>query len=420
MHFKKIPVLISVVVSLGVGLVREPAPEASLFKKVVMGPPSIPSQPERVVFLGGKLADEDLIVLTAGVAAMDHAGVLLLDTPGTRPHIREFLAAFQAKRIIPVGSFPDGPGDLERCLGMPLAPALEWKQGRPAALWQAVIPQAERVVVCPVEPRGLLLQSACLAGAAKAPLYAIRNKAGEAAELRRWLAGGRIRVVFAAGDTARICRDLPDVQLVELADEAAVAASYLDHQLKKGPIGTLVVANPADNEKDRGGMSTLAPWVALQRRAALLLTNSAGDNTAAVVRAALQNPELHQADALILVAGLRAIPMDSRSNPAAGKDTLIEMEPFTPEGAGPFTFATGRLFHKDRNVVALMLARQRLLAEGTPRRKALVASNPGGHLPLLEVFSRHTALELHNCGYQVTALFNGEVSKDRVRRLLPE
>jgi hypothetical protein len=49
-----------------------------------------------------------------------------------------------------------------------------------------------------------------------------------------------------------------------------------------------------------------------------------------------------------------------------------------------------------------------------------VASNPGGSLPLLETFSRSTARELRNAGYQTTALFNHQVNRNELRRLLPE
>src|SRR5438094_10292940 len=38
----------------------------------------------------------------------------------------------------------------------------------------------------------------------------------------------------------------------------------------------------------------------------------------------------------------------------------------------------------------------------------------------MEMFSRHTARELQNCGYQTTPLFEEDVNKDDVRRLLPE
>src|SRR5207302_11145259 len=119
------------------------------------------------------------------------------------------------------------------------------------------------------------------------------------------------------------------------------------------------------------------------RRAGLLLTNEAGDNAAAVIRAALGRAELRQADALLFVAGLKAIPTEQRPNPIAGKDTHIEMEPFTPTGTEPYTFATGRLFHDEPGVIVLLLARQRLLRTPHPARKALIVSNPGGGLPLL-------------------------------------
>jgi len=71
-------------------------------------------------------------------------------------------------------------------------------------------------------------------------------------------------------------------------------------------------------------------------------------------------------------------------------------------------------------VVLLMLARQRLLAASTGPRRVLVASNPGGGLPLLETYSRNTARELSNAGYEVTALFGKEITAARLRKLLPD
>jgi hypothetical protein len=102
------------------------------------------------------------------------------------------------------------------------------------------------------------------------------------------------------------------------------------------------------------------------------------------------------------------------------KDPIIEMEPLTPTGAEPFSFATGRLFHEDRAVVPLLLAREALLARSPAPRRALVASNPRGDMSLLEVFSRSTVMELRNAGYHTTALFGKEVSGSELRRLLPE
>ena len=48
-----------------------------------------------------------------------------------------------------------------------------------------------------------------------------------------------------------------------------------------------------------------------------------------------------------------------------------------------------------------MLARPRLLAK-VKQPKALIVSNPGGGLPLLETFSRNTANEFKNAGYEIS------------------
>jgi hypothetical protein len=376
------------------------------------------AEPARVVYLVGRLADEDFIALTSAVGVGDPPPVVLLDTPGTAPYLKGFLAAFRPDRVVPVGTFTDTAEERERRLGVTLAPALEWKDGPPAPLWDALFPQAETVVVCPDRPRDLLLHAACLAGAARAPLFVLRGRDGEADELRRRVAGWKPREVLAVGEADAACRGLKSVKLTPLADPSAVAADYL-RRLGRDPINVLVVANPGDVRKG-AGLSRLAPWVALQRRAALLLTNNAGDNTAAVVRDALKNAALARAENLLLVGDLKAIPMERRKNPAAGKDEQIEMEPLTPSGKDPFSYATGRLFSPDLGVIALTLARQRLLAGGRGPRKAVLASNPGGGLPLLEMFSRHTAREMKNCGYDTAALFENEVRADDLRRLLPE
>src|SRR5262249_15140301 len=162
--------------------------------------------------------------------------------------------------------------------------------GPPTALWKTLFPRAERAVVCPAEPRRLLLQAACLAGAVRAPLYVLHGESGEEEGLQRQLADWWAREILAVGAAAKVCRDLPDVKLVPLADEKAVADACLSAQRKQGPVQTLVVANPSDGRRQLGGMSALAPLVALQRRAALLLTNDKGDDTAALVRAALKDP----------------------------------------------------------------------------------------------------------------------------------
>jgi hypothetical protein len=376
--------------------------------------------PERVVYLGGGLAPQDVVAFTAAVAGAGRPGVVLLDSARTTPYTRAFLAAYHPDRVVPVGPFPQGAADLGQRLDVKTAPVLEWSNGRPAGLWGALFPRAGRVVVCPAEPRGLLLQSACLAGALQAPLFVLDGKDGEADELRRRLTRWHTHTVYAAGDAVARCRALRGIAVTELADQRDVAAAYLRCLLRHGPVTTLVVTNPYDLRDGFGGMSSLAPWVALQRRAALLCTDPAGDDVEAVVRAAVDNPQLRRADALVLVANLKAIPMLHRPNPIPGdRDPEIEMEPFTPAGNEPFTFATGRLFNEDPAVVALLLARSKLL-EGRSMRKALVVSNPGESLPLLETFSRNTAKELRNAGYDTTVRFGRQITPDELRRLLPE
>lgn len=366
---------------------------------------------ERVVFLAGNVSGDDLIVLAAAVAAARPQAVLLLDSPRATENIKTFLAAYQPDRVIPVGAFPARPVETERRLNTKLA--------APVDCW-SLFPKAERVIVCPPRPRGQLLQAACLAAALKAPLLPATGEVRAEIELRRRLRHWKTREVYVIGTADRTVGELPDVRRVALPDEAAVAAAHRQAQGARGPIQGLVIANPADDAPGLGGMSALAPWVVAQHRSILLLTNDRGDNVSAVVEAAVREPDVRRANYLTLVASLKAVPTERRPNPAVGKDREIEMEPLTPSGAEPFSFATGRLFHEDPAVVALMLARRHLVARKTAPLRALVVSNPGGGLPLLETFSRNTTQEFRNAGLRTTSLFDTEVTGAEVRRLLPE
>jgi hypothetical protein len=376
---------------------------------------------EKIVYVAGGLSDEDLIIAGAAVVSADPSAVLLIDTPKAARVNQAFLAAYQPKAVVPVGSFGDG-GGLEERLGLKAAPPLAWKRGPPAALWKALFPQAERVVVCPTGNRRLLLHSACLATAVRAPLYLLRGDEGETADLKLRLNVWKARTVFSAGAAADdALKGVEGVRVTPLADAAAVAAEAARQLGRGGPVRNIVVANPADTGgDDLGGMSVLAPYIAGPRRAALVLTDEEGSNTKEAVTVALKRPGLARADTLILAANLKAVPVERRPNPIKGKDEFIEMEPLTPSGDEVFSFATGRLFHADSARLAAVLARQKLLpSKGTPR-KALVVSNPGGGLPLLETFSRHTANELRNAGYQTTTLFENQAERDVTRKTLPQ
>jgi len=383
-------------------------------------PVPAPAAP-RTIFLLGDLSEESQVAFLANLAASSHPGVPLYDTPEFSRYLSAFLEAYEPDNVVPVGSFAGGIAGLQLRLGMGTEPPLECKGGMSPALWKMLFPKAERAVVCPAESRRLLLQAACLAGVLRAPLLVTHSDKDDSALLRGRLNSWQIEEVYAVG-TAAIPRLAGKAHVVRLADEEAVVAATVRHLGTHGAIQTLVIANPADGRRGMAPMSNLAPWLAITRRALLLLTNDDGDNTPALVNQALKRPRLHGADMALLAADLRAIPVEHRANPLAGKDTQIEMEPLTPVGNNPFSFGTGRLFHADPAVVTLMLARQKLLSEGgaaTPR-KAFVVSNPHGGLPLLEVFSRNTMRELQNCGYEVTSRFGDEVTRKDVRGLLPQ
>ncbi len=211
------------------------------------------------------------------------------------------------------------------------------------------------------------------------------------------------------------------VQLTSLKRERDVTLAHRRALAGKGPIHVAVVANPADQRKDSPGMSALAPWLALQRRAALVLVDRDGGNVEAAVTEAVRSAELGRVDTLMLAADLEAIPVRKRKNPVpSDKDEAIEMEPMTPTGTEPFSFSVGRVFHQDPGVVPLLLARQQLLARHTGKPKALVVSNAVGGLPLLETISRQTVRELANGGYQTTAIIGQKADGDEVRKLMPK
>jgi hypothetical protein len=379
--------------------------------------PQAPAPPERLVYLARDLSDENLIVLGAALAAWREQSVLLLDSAKATPYLKSYLAAARPARVIPVGGDADTVGELERRLDMKASAPLTWTRGQPLTLWRSLFKHSEDVVVCPVHPRGTLLQAACLAGVLRAPLYVVHGRASEGDHLLRRLGEWKTRRVHLVGKASKLAERMPGIEPIVLSGESAVATAYQKHLARRGRIENVVFANPTDAREEFGGTSALAPWIALQRRAALLLTNAEGSNVAEVLERAQRREALRRVDALLFVANLKAIPVWHRPNPIPGdKDQQIEMEPLTPTGNQPFTYATGRLFHEDRAVVPLLLARQRLLLESRRPLKALVASNSGGGLSLLETFSRNTIEGLRNAGVETTTLIAKQVNREEVRK----
>jgi hypothetical protein len=380
-----------------------------------------PPPATRTVYIGHGLSDPELIQFSAALAAADPCAVLLLDSECLAPYTAAFLKAYRPDRVIPVGSFPDGVREFEEALRIKVERPVSWSGDRPLALWRRLFPEAKQVVVCPPEPRGQLLQAACLAGTLRAPLFVLEGGQGDATLLRELAVRWKTRDLYLIGAAKRLAPTMTEYRCTTLADARAVARMRIQRLAEAGIIRTAVVANPFDGRDNPAPMSALAPWLAVQKRAPLLLTSEDGKDAAAVVEAACKHAPFRHVDSVILVADLKAIPMEQRANPIpADKDPQIEMEPLTPADREPFSYAVGRLFHEDRAAVPLLLARQRLLTEMRRTPRALVASNAGNGLPLLETFSRNTVREFKNAGYETTALFGNDVACAAVRKLMAE
>ncbi len=289
--------------------------------------------PARPVYLARGLSDIGTIQLGAALAAAEPDATFLLDSECLSPYAAAYLAALQPGRVVPVGDYSEGLGDVEKRLKVKIDPAIAWNGGPPLGLWRQWFPKASQVVICPAEPRAQLLQSACLAASLKAPLFVLEGRRGEKSVLielvQKWQPGQ----VHLVGAASKLANDLAAWPCTKLVNEEAVSRRYLEALAKTGPIHTAVVANPFDATVGGGKTSQLAPWVAWQKHAALLLTGEAGNNAATIVEKACHRPALRTVDTLILVADLKAIPTEQRPNPIpADKDELIEMEPLTPSG----------------------------------------------------------------------------------------
>lgn len=369
-------------------------------------------EPAGTVYLAGRLSDEQLISLGAAVATRPGA-VLLLDSAGLSAQLSRFLGQYRPANFVAVGGFPEDREGLAKRLGVEVEEVIDWPAStRACPLWASGFPRPKRVVVCPPSPRPLLLQAALLAALQHAPLWI----EGEGGDLTGYLRRLGVREILAVGDNRL---SLPAcVRSLRLAGAKDITAACRRILKTDRGIAAAVVSNPSDLARGLGGLSALAPWLAATKRATLLLTDESGRD----VEALLDTVSTERMDTLLLLGDLKAIPTWQRPNPIPGdKDKVIDLEPLTPPaGSGkPVSYSVGRLFHEDRAVVPLMLARQRLAAAKPGPRRALVASNPGGGLPLLEAFSRSTAQELGNAGYELTELYGDDLNGRVLRRQLP-
>src|SRR5262249_44790009 len=148
----------------------------------------------------------------------------------------------------------------------------------------------DNVVVCPAEPRAQLLQAACLAGVLKAPLVLLHrhndNAGVEALEKR--LSAWKAKAVYAVGSAARHVPETANRQIVALRDEETVARVYRRQLGQEGRVHIVVLANPFDAASNLSHVSVLAPWLVLQKRAMLVLTDRTGTDTRTVVQKAAE------------------------------------------------------------------------------------------------------------------------------------
>ncbi len=381
---------------------------------VIVGQPATTARVGTVILAGG-MSEPDLIALSVAAAAAQPDADFVIDSNRAEAIVKPFLDRLKPATVTPVGTFPKDH-DPARRWGI-TAPTAKPVEADPVAFAWSLFPKAERVVVAPRLPNAELLQAACLAGTLKAPLFVLREGDDPLKGLKELLAARGVKDAIAVGAAAVACKKLEGLKITELADKDAVAQAHRKELTRTSKIDILVLTNPSDTQR----LSSLAPWVAVKRKAALLLTGPDGKDASLVVAAAMKDKEMGRADSMLVVADPTTIPQVKRENPAKGKDEQIDVEPWVPEGDELISLTTGRLFHADRSLVPLMLARQRLLDRTVGSPKILIASNPGDGLPLLETFSRNTGRELENAGWKVTGRYGKtNLTAKELRDLLPE
>jgi hypothetical protein len=361
-----------------------------------------PASP-RTVVIASALTETEFLVLSCAMTASDPDAVLLVDAPPLRSSLESFLKAYQPARLLWVGQTAQATEAIRRTWSTQAISAVD--DG--GVIAEKLLARAPRVVVAASMPRPALLQAAALAGTLRVPLLTTAGPVWEPqikGVLERW----RTKEVVIAGNLSK-GPPPADLHIEQLPDAQSISHRRL-RELRDPR--TLIVTNPAD-----GRMSFLAPQIAISHNAPLVCTNERGDDAADQVRQAVARPRCHHVDHVIFVGSPAAIQTIKRPNPEVGKDREIEMEPLTPAANEPQSFAAGRLYHDEPATVLLMLARQRIL-ERSQSPRALIVSNSGSSLALLETFSRSTAGELQNRGLATESRFGDEVNAQELRQLM--
>lgn len=219
-----------------------------------------PSSAAKSVVLAGSMSDHEFLRLSA---AIDDS-VLLVDRPFLAAANLRFLQSFHPNRVVRIGD--EDPGAQ---VGFQLSELATETVTTKYEIFLTEKPH-HTLVVCPAEPRAALLQATCLAAGLQADLRICND---EGSDVVRQVDARAFQKVYAIGAAAPECRRLWPGRVTSLANAQAVADAYVSRLRQDTVIRTLVVANPADLAPGKGRLSTLAPWVAQQKRAALVLTN---------------------------------------------------------------------------------------------------------------------------------------------------
>ncbi len=292
------------------------------------------------------------------------------------------------------------------------------------ALARRLWPAPPAVVLVAADDYPGLLRGAALAGALNAALLPITAATPPSVDaLTEW----HVPTWYAVGDL--LAPPLPaDAALTRLADADSVAAATV--RAVGGTAGTVVVANPSDRRGrfSPSGLSLLAPLIAVQHRAPLVLVSAAAATTVesevqrAIVAGGLAPTHIYLVgDELALRSHRVADPVLAAGGPEAlGGARDVRVELFSQiQALHPQDYAVGRFVAEDAARASISLARQQ--HDPDPASGPVVMlSNADAVFALGETISRTTVSELRNAGLPVRAAFRDAVTPAAIRSGLEE
>jgi len=349
---------------------------------------------------------------------------------------REPVLLFEAQDAAVVERFrAESPGPVT-CLWRAAAPAnlrplLEAAAGATctpaddlAALARRFWPAPPAVVLVAADDYPGLLRGAALAGALDAALLPIAAAMPPPADA---LAGWNVPTWYAIGTV--VAPPLPAAAALTRLPDAESIASVAVRALG-GTAGTVVVANPSDRRGrfSPSGLSLLAPLIAVQHRAPLVLVSAAAATTVesevrrAIAAGGLAPTHIYLiGDELALRSHRVPDPVLAAGGPEAlGGARDVRVELFSQiQTLRPQDYAVGRFVAEDAARASASLARQR--RDAAPASGPLVMlSNADAVFALGETISRTTVSELRNAGVPVRAAFGAAVTPAAIRSALEE